>query len=365
MVVPADFVPARLVLARERVGLTQRQLADLCGLSERIIKAYEAGTSTPSLSSLEQIATATEFPAPFFTKLGGESIAPDAVSFRSFSRASARLKRRAIAAGGLALDLHRYLADQFTLPAVDLPDMRHATPESAAVTVRQRWGIGERPISNVVHFLESKGVRVFSLAEDCAAIDAFSCWRDGEPFVFLNTRKTAERSLFDAAHELGHLVLHQHQASHGPDAEREADAFAGAFLMPEHAMRATVPQFVSVATLTTMKRTWRTSVAAIAYRLRSLGLLSEWRHKSICIELSRRGRENEPDPIARERSTVLAQTLSALEEDGLTLRGVARELSLPVRELRALTFGLTSIEGSRDSSLVPSAERPSPLQLVR
>jgi len=51
---------------------------------------------------------------------------------------------------------------------------------------------------------------VCSLAEQCREVDAFSLWRHGSPFVFLNTQKTPEHSRFDVAHELGHLVLHRH-----------------------------------------------------------------------------------------------------------------------------------------------------------
>jgi Zn-dependent peptidase ImmA (M78 family) len=48
----------------------------------------------------------------------------------------------------------------------------------------------------------------------------------------LNTFKSAERSRFDAAHELAHLVLHIHgMTSGGRDIEREADMFASAFLI--------------------------------------------------------------------------------------------------------------------------------------
>ena len=55
----------------------------------------------------------------------------------------------------------------------------------------------------MLHVLEAKGVRVFSLAENTRNVDAFSSWREERPFVFLNMQKTAERSRFDAAHELG------------------------------------------------------------------------------------------------------------------------------------------------------------------
>ncbi|MFD5336500.1 MULTISPECIES: ImmA/IrrE family metallo-endopeptidase [Streptomyces] len=69
---------------------------------------------------------------------------------------------------------------------------------------------------------------------DCPEVDAFSFW-DGEiPFVLLSTEKTAERGRFDAAHELGHLVLHgEEQMPHGPQAEAEAHRFAAAGALAE------------------------------------------------------------------------------------------------------------------------------------
>ena len=70
-------------------------------------------------------------------------------------------------------------------------------------------------------------MRVFSLAENTKNVDAFSCWRNDEPYVFLNTFKSTERSRFDSAHELGHLVLHRHGgAKQGRSAEYEAHLFA-------------------------------------------------------------------------------------------------------------------------------------------
>ena len=42
------------------------------------------------------------------------------------------------------------------------------------MAIRAEWGLSERPISNMIHRLEYQGVRVFSLAEDTADMDAFS-----------------------------------------------------------------------------------------------------------------------------------------------------------------------------------------------
>ncbi|WP_261371327.1 ImmA/IrrE family metallo-endopeptidase [Yersinia frederiksenii] len=65
----------------------------------------------------------------------------------------------------------------------------------------------------MVHLIEPKGVKVFSLAENCVEVDAFSFWTNRKPFVLLNTIKTSERSRFDATHQLGHLVLHQRSSN--------------------------------------------------------------------------------------------------------------------------------------------------------
>lgn len=338
------FTPSRLVLARDRRGVTQRRLAELTGVTDRAIKGYEAGQRSPSHETLSLIAERLGFPFAFFQGPELEGLELEAASFRALSKASAQLRNRAVSAGTLALDLHRFLSERFELPCVDLPDLRNADPARAADTIRYEWGLGQRPISNVVHLVERHGVRVFSLSEDCSSIDAFSLWRDGIPFMFLNTRKTAERSIFDAAHELGHLVLHRHGPPQGHDAERDADQFASNLLLPEAAVRASAPRLATIATLTQLKTRWRASVAALAYRLHALGLISNWNYRSLNIELARRGRENEPAPLSRETSAVLRKTFAALAEEGLTLREIARDLRLPIGELRALSFGVHAIE---------------------
>jgi len=59
---------------------------------------------------------------------------------------------------------------------------------------------------------------------------------------FLNTMKTAERGRFDAAHELGHLVIHgQGRDLTSVRAEQEANEFASAFLMPRESVTAHMP----------------------------------------------------------------------------------------------------------------------------
>jgi len=354
------FTPGRLVLARERRGVTQKWLSDAAGVSPRMIKAYEAGEKNPSAETLRAVAEALTFPIPFFSAPPVDLMTVEAASFRAFTKAGAQLRGRAVAAGSLGLELNAYLTERFDLPSPDVPDLRipasaseHETLSSAASiaeSVRHQWGLGERPIPHMIHVLELHGVRVFSLSEDCDAIDAFSFWRNGTPFMFLNTRKTAERSIFDAAHELAHLVMHQHGCPQGRGAEREADAFAASFILPEAAITASAPRLVTIATLAEMKKTWHASVAALGHRLFDLGLVSEWQYRHFNIELAKRGKRNEPAPLPRETSAILRKTIAALGEEGVGLREIARDLHLPVGELRALTFGLHALTGEGQDS---------------
>lgn len=159
----------------------------------------------------------------FFTARDAEFVPVEAVSFRALSKMTGRQRDAATAAGAIALDLAKWIDERFRLPAADIPTLEGSEPEQAAAIVRGRWGSGQTPISNLIHVLEMYGVRVFSLASDVASVDAYSFRADGVPFIILNTAKTGERRRFDAAHELGHLVLHcGDEVPHGKEPEKAA-----------------------------------------------------------------------------------------------------------------------------------------------
>ena len=236
------FNPGRLSLARRRRGLTKKGLAELLGVTPLTILRYERGESTPPPENIAKLTNALAFPESFFFEPDIDEPLIDAASFRSMSGMSARQRDAALAAGSLAFVLTDWVEQRFELPAADLMDFSDERPDVAACSLRQKWGLGERPIKNMVHLLESKGARVFSLAENTRTIDAFSLWHNENPYVFLNVMKSSERSRFDAAHELGHLVLHRHGGPKGRGAEDEANKFAMSFLMPESDVLAAIPR---------------------------------------------------------------------------------------------------------------------------
>ncbi|AME28747.1 helix-turn-helix domain-containing protein [Burkholderia sp. PAMC 26561] len=357
-----EFNPKRLTLARRRRGLTKIGLAQLLGVEVRSITAYENDEFRPDPERLHQLADRLHFPVQFFFGDDLHDISPDIVSFRSMSKMTAGQRDAALGAGAIALLLSEWINARFELPCADLPDLSQGVdPEAAAQTLRQMWGMGELPVKNMIHLLEARGIRVFSLSIDTAQLDAFSMWHVDTPFVFLNTRKSCEHSRFDAAHELGHLVLHRHAGAKGQEAEREANAFASAFLMPRASVLANAPHMATVEQLIRHKQYWTVSVAALGYRLHDIGLVSDWHYRTLCIELAQRGyRKREPDEAQRETSQVLAKVFATLRDEGITKADIATALCVHVEELNQLVFGLalTSLTSSRHARVSSEARRP-------
>lgn len=342
-----NFNSKRLILARHRRRLTGKGLADLLGLSAMAVSRLEKGNGCPDAETVSALASALGYPTAFFFADDPDDLETHAVSFRSLSKMSAKERAAAEAAGKLGLEVNTWLETQFDLPKPDLIDLSYETnAEAAAKALRSYWGLGEKPISNMLGLLEVKGVRVFSLSESTRNVDAFSFWRDERPFVFLNTFKTAEHSIFDSAHELGHLVMHRHAGTRPGEsesriAEREANEFSSAFLMPANDVRSRMPRFVTVDVILKAKARWRVSAMAMAYRIHRLGLMTDWQYKSACIELGRRGyRSGEPVGLERETSAIWRKVLAALWSERTTKNEIAAQLNLPSDELEGLIWGL-------------------------
>jgi Zn-dependent peptidase ImmA (M78 family) len=292
-------------------------------------------------------ARTLRFPAAFFARPDIESVNEDIASFRSLASMTAGQRDAALAAGALAIEFAQWIGERFDLPKAQLPDLRHFDPDTAAQMLRNEWRLGERPIKSMIHLLEAKGVRVFALPTESAAVDAFSAWHCGLPFVFLSHAKSGERSRFDAAHELAHLVLHQ-GGTHGRGTELDADRFASAFLMPHGSVLACAPRRPTLPGLIKLKRNWKVSVEALVVRMRRVNLLTDWEYRRLCIEISgSEHRRREPEPIAKETSQILTKVFASLRANGTSRAAVAKDLAISLADLDAMLFGLviTSVVG--------------------
>jgi len=368
-----EINPKQITFARIRRCLSKARLAKELGITARSLQNYETGSSAPDEVLLTRIAKRLKFPVSFFfLEEDMPLLTEPAVSFRKLSKMTGIMQESTFAAGTMAFKINQWMEERFNLPQAGLPDLSDLPPEEAAATLRRLWGLGNAPIPNMIHLLESKGIRIFSLPEEIRDVDAFCTWYENKPFVFLNTLKSAERSRFDAAHELGHLVRDlyslQHGEKHEPQMEHEANAFASAFLMPKESVIAHQPPTCTIHYLIKLKHYWGVSLAALAYRLNALGLVSEWNYRNLCIEIAKRGyRTKEPEPrVARETSQLLTKVFDFLHDQKQSRRDIAKSLCLGIDEINALTFKLTPLSSVVSEKIVelPAPKKPPTLCLV-
>lgn len=351
------FNPIRLKQARHRRGLTKVALADRVDLTSRRIAAFENEGIEPPPETVKALAAALDFPTAFFAQPGGTEFIPNGVSFRSFSRLSAGDRDAALAGVRLAFEIANWIEERFTLPTSDLPDMRDLPPAQAAAALRSTWALGEAPAPNMIHLAEAHGIRVFSLTDDCAALDAISAWNADRPFIFLTRHKSPERARWDVAHELGHLVLHLGAPPHGRQQEDDADQFAREFLLPERGVRTSATRHPSLQDIRREKVAWRVSALAYIRRLEHLELITKWQYRNLIIEATQAGYKRREGDIDREASQLIPKVLEALSGEGLGVKAIARDLAMPTNELLGLLFSpIAVLDGQRQKSPLARAD---------
>ncbi len=341
------FNPQRLEVARQRRQLSKKAFAEASGIADRTLRKYEKeGFENLSINDLSKFAEALNYPLEFFFGEDLEYIDAESVSFRALSSTKASQKLSAIAAGALAYEFSLWMERNFNLPQINVPQLglqNSQDAEKAATIVRNEWAIGNKSISNVLHLLEKNGVRVFSLSENNLNVNAYSFWKDGVPFIFLNNKKSAECQRFDACHELGHLVMHHEGTPRGREAEMEANRFASAFLMPPESIEQYTFRNTNLENLIKFKHNWKVSLAALVRRLFDLNKISDWHYHEFSRQMGMRGYfKAEPEPMPeREKSKIIEIVLAAIREERKTLNHLAKELLLPIDELSQLLFGPT------------------------
>jgi Zn-dependent peptidase ImmA (M78 family) len=196
-------------------------------------------------------------------------------------------------------------------------------PELAAQKLREDWGI-TGPIHDMVRLLERKGVFVSSLPVGNESIDAFSqpSYVKGEKrhiacVVLGSEKESAVRRQFCAAHELGHLVLHnwdidveELKTTEFRNQEDEANCFAGAFLLPADEFSSDIQRFnLRLDTFVELKRKWHVSVGAQIMRAHGLGIIDDEAYVRLMKSYSARGwRKEEPfDDLFQLEAPVLGQ----------------------------------------------------------
>jgi Zn-dependent peptidase ImmA (M78 family)/transcriptional regulator with XRE-family HTH domain len=376
----SGFVGARLREARDVRGQTAIGLAELTGLSRQAISQYENGRATPSPAVLHDLAACLNVPPEFFTR-AERSLPRGTMFYRSMASTTKAARLRAEGRFAWLRDIAGYVENFVALPASNFPQLdvpedprllSSADIEAAADAVRRYWGMRDTPIGNIVNLLENQGAITARDELGADTLDGLSEFApdSGRPFVIIATDKgTPVRWRFDAAHELGHIVLHSRLK---PDLltrpaefkliEDQAHRFAGAFLLPSSAF---TEEFfaASLDAFRPLKLKWKVSIGVLIKRARHTDLISEQTERRLWMNYARRGwRTSEPydDQMEPELPRLLRRAFELLFESGArSPEDVVAALALPSRDIERLAGLEPGFMGSDFAPVSLIGTRPS------
>lgn len=342
------FDPEALTLARKLRGLRKNELASIVAVTPAALSQYELGQSRPSPAVLARLALALGLPIRFFIFGYPKPVTPSSAHFRSL-RATTLLERdQALAFGQLAWRLMTGIEKYIELPVPAIPHV--ALPDSsdgpgAARRARESMGIVSGPVPHVVRLLESRGAVVMLLPAMSRRVDAFSHWYGCRPVVFLNPAKDDKaRSRFDAAHELGHLVLHHDAEPGNRIVENQAHDFAAEFLLPREEITSELPRRLDWKQLLQAKRRWGVSLKALVYRAHKLGIFGESTYRTAMVTLAQWGDPEPGDLGPRESPVLLGKAMQLLTGIGVSLETLAKDTGLAADTVQQI---LQAADGSR------------------
>lgn len=302
-----------LALARESRGLTQTVFAEDIGISQAEVSKFENGIKTPSEAQIEKMARRLEYSADFFFL--DESV-------RAFGSGCVyHRKRKSATDAKLAhllakVNVKRIQVKQLmksvesrsghTFEPLDVDEYKGG-PKEAAQALRAMWQLPPGPVQNLIRVIEDAGGIVIKCDFGTNKVDALSQWLPGYPPIFLvNSAIPTDRMRFTLSHEIGHITMHRTPTE---KMEREADAFAAEFLMPEREIRPHL-SYVDIARLAAMKPYWRVAMSALLYRASELGMIDERRKSYLWFLMGKSGyRTYEPVEIAPEEPTLLRELI--------------------------------------------------------
>lgn len=335
------FIGARLREAREARYLSAIALADLIGVSRQAISLYENGIQTPRPDVMEAIIKVLKLPDQFFRQPIMESDSDEAIFFRSMSAATKNARNRAKRRYSWMRNIVSYLREFVQFPRVNLPALivpddpgriSDDEIEDYAVKARRFWNIGDGPIDNLVWLLENNGVIIARDELGADTLDSLSEFRkqDDTPYIVLGSDKAvAVRSRFDAAHELGHLILHRNVKktvlAKTPEfrlMESQAHRFGAAFLIPEGSF-ANDFYSVNLDVLARLKAKWKISIAMMIKRAADLDFASSEQQERLWVNYSRRrwrGREPLDDELQIEQPKFLPRAFEVLINEKIQTR---------------------------------------------
>lgn len=318
----------RLKEARLARGYSQAELAELMLISKQAISQYETGANFPKPEVFEKLKEVLNFSHEYFLKEIPYKLTTP-IFFRKMKTAKKREWEMFEVYVGYMVEIYQYLKKFINFPKpnfIRYEKERYSFEEiqQIAVEVRKSWGLGLGPISNLTILLENNGFLISKIKMGRQKVDACSVFKtndgDFQPIIFLTPDTSSVRSRLDAAHELGHFVLHSwvdkdYFLANKDRIEDEAQWFAGAFLLPFEAIKRESYSLTSLDALLLLKQRWKVSAQAILFRCLQLDLINKNQYTYMQSKLSARGwRTFEPldDEIEQEEPSMFKSAIQMI-----------------------------------------------------
>lgn len=324
------FNGERLKIARMWRDLSATQLAGLTGFSRQTISMLENGKlMNPEFATVQKLGEKLGFPITFFLEEAKINLNESTTYFRSLLTTNKKYRVEQEEKIKFIAIVYNMLSEYLEFEKVNLPQIpTNATPQEAANILREYWGLGNRPIENIVYLAENNGLIVTDFETATGDVDAFShkiTSDDMETYLigYSKNKRTAARIHFDVAHEIGHILLHNWREDlecidkeEFKKIELQAHAFASAFLLPEDEFRKDVsPYATNLAYYTELKKTWKVSIAAMIRRAKDLDIIMADDYSRLMRNMQKQGiRKTEPldDELVTAEPSLLRQAIKIL-----------------------------------------------------
>jgi Zn-dependent peptidase ImmA (M78 family)/transcriptional regulator with XRE-family HTH domain len=343
-----DFNHHMMTLARDSRGMTQSELASKIGVMQGTLSKYETGFYQPPADFVADLSDTLSYPMSFFYEPGRPYGLPPfhyrrrkKLSVKALAKIVAEMNIRRLHLAKLLISFD-WKTNAF-IPEIDRDEYQGRskgpfTVDSAARAVREMWLLPSGPISNMIELLEANGGIVIPCDFGTDLIDAMSQRIEGLPILFfVNVNSPTDRLRHTLAHELGHMVLHTLTVKSDEEMEDEADAFAGAFLLPGDEIRSQLRKF-DLRQLANLKLYWKVSMAALAVRADRLNLITPYQSKMFWIEMGKLGyRKREPNELPKEHPNLLRQMIAFhMKKLGYSISEMAKLLHLKSAEFQEM-----------------------------
>ncbi|AUN10666.1 helix-turn-helix domain-containing protein [Clostridium botulinum] len=374
------FNGERLKSARKYRCKSMTDLAKDIGVSRQTISQYENGLIFPQFDILIKLINSLGFPREYFYESDDTNIELGNTYFRSSSRMTKKeenaQKEKTKIIGKVFLFLNEYIE----FPKLNIPQFdEDMSIEDMTLKLREHWGLGKEPIKDMIYLLEKNGIIITSMNTKSENIDAFTQQQNinGEKHFLIvlgNDKDSATRRQFSLAHELGHIIMHDAfleledlTKEELRDMEKEAHAFAAAFLLPKENFIKDISIYpTNLNYYKELKKKWRTSISAMLVRANQVGIITNSSYQTLNKKINRLGwRKKEPldDTLMMRNPTVLKRSVDIiLDNDILNEDEIIKELSN-----RGLTLRREEIElllGLDEGKLISKVNNDNVIQMA-